>query len=200
MRIPSTLLVAALLVALGGCADQSPPLAPDPGDALQAKGGNKGGNGGGGDGSDSDGSSLVADVVTDAAHWDPATEGATLLNSLCPGNRVGSGAAVSFDDGCLIVDLDDTSLTNDVALQAKERKGLVQYYVLSGHEYVGSDAPMHESDRMVLDPPAGIDPVTGGTIHVHAVVQVWELSGHIRGSQVALKGTVAVGDVIYRQP
>lgn len=202
--IPNLVLALATAAFLAGCGDTTEgPLEPGDLTLQAAKGGEKGGNGGGGGGNDKGGGkgggdvTLVADIVPDADFGTAETQ----LASTCPGTVTSGGGILFGHTGCLIVSPTGSSydLTDDISFEAKSKRGAIEKMRLTGQDVVGDEGIMHETDFWVYDPPVTVAPDGTTTVHVHLDgVEVWRLSGHLRGKRVELIGTIAIGDIVYR--
>jgi hypothetical protein len=89
-------------------------------------------------------------------------------------------------------------LCDDPELTISKKKDRIHAVRLYIQDDIGADGIMHETDVVIVDPPATIDKC-GFVVHVHADnVPVWRLSGHLGGPRVAMVGTVSIGDIWYR--
>lgn len=174
--------VPALASLIFACQEAPTESRFQPNDALAARGG------GGGT------SPLVADAVT----GDFSSTGGTALVSIGPAETSKAYAALWKHSRC--GDITPTgsayALTDDVTVHTRSRAGKIVAVWFSAQDVIGDAGIMHETDEIAVTP---FKPnASGFTLHIHAdAVQVWRLSGHLRGDRVEMIGTISIGDIVY---
>ena len=174
-------IMSAIICAIAAACGESGPeaFAPEPALSLSA-------------------GSLLGDVASDSTFVSADAQ----LASTCSGDVTDNYAVLFGHTGCLIVTPTGStySLTDDVVIGITMKRGKITALQVRGQDVIGADGIKHESEVITLAVPVKPDPA-GFVLHVHADgVPVYRLSGHVNGRRVEMIGTIAVGDIIYRQP
>jgi len=91
----------------------------------------------------------------------------------------------------------NNSLTDDIQLNLRTRKGKFIGFTLTGQDIIGEDGIMHKSDEIALNIPIPDDLGAGFTVSIEKDVYIDRLKGHLGGPSVGLAGVIQVGKLIY---
>ena len=90
------------------------------------------------------------------------------------------------------------SLTDDISLVLKTRKGKVVSFQIEGQDWIGEDGIMHKSEVLDINVPLPTDPQAAFSIPINATdLNLWMYSGHLGGKRVEIVGTVSVGTMHF---
>lgn len=95
------------------------------------------------------------------------------------------------------ISLDDYSLTDDIDIHIKTRKGRFIELSITGQDWIGSEGIMHESDPVFLDYPVPEDLSVDFTIPVDQDVTIYRLKGHLGGPREGIAGVIQIGELMY---
>lgn len=95
------------------------------------------------------------------------------------------------------ISLNGYSLTDDIVLSVRARKGRFIDLTITGQDLIGGDGIMHESDQVPLDVPIPADISAGFTIPVNKDVTIHRLRGHLGGPRVGVAGEIHIGELMY---
>lgn len=95
------------------------------------------------------------------------------------------------------IPLDEYSLTDDIGISIRARKGRFIELAIKGQDWIGGDGIMHESDPVSLDFPVPSDLASDFAIPVNQDVTIYRLGGHLGGPRLGIAGVIHIGELMY---